>query len=277
MFILPALLLLASAGLVRLPGRVIGIVVALAPLIAASAVGISDWYNRPSLEDYRGATSYLLEHERAGDHVIYYPYFIASAFAHYAAQAAESLPTEVEPGTQPPRIWLAVRFGDLPEQVSQPLADAYAPAPGSVFFPGGPEMTLYQAKSSLTSPQKGGFESRAREASRTGVQGQCDGDPNCDAYGVERCSRPSGQLDQVRCQVFLSGTDDRGDWRCTWVDLWSNERPSQRLRVEPVGIRRLAPVVEPVGVRRHARLPSSGLSGPFLMPEEGLEPPTRGL
>ena len=34
----------------------------------------------------------------------------------------------------------------------------------------------------------------------------------------------------MRCEVFLSGTDDRGDWRCTWVDLWSNERPSQRLR-----------------------------------------------
>ena len=145
-FILPALLLLASAGLVRLPGRVTGIV-PLGVLIAASAVGISDWYREPSLEDYRGATRFILKHERPGDQVIYYPFYISSAFDYYETQDGGSLPSEAEPAAHPPRIWLAVRFGDPPPQISQSLAGAYKPvAARSHAFPN-PVVTLYQARS----------------------------------------------------------------------------------------------------------------------------------
>jgi mannosyltransferase len=149
---LPALLLLAAAGLVRLPGRALGIV-ALGLLVAASAVGIRDWYTRPSVEDYRAATRYILENERPGDKVIYDPSYISDPFGYYEARAGRTGPSEFEPseftlGTRPPRIWVVERYGDPPEAITQPLAGAYAPAATtSSSFPN-PVVTLYQEKSS---------------------------------------------------------------------------------------------------------------------------------
>jgi mannosyltransferase len=150
--VLPALLLLAAAGLVRLPGRAVGIGV-LGLLIVASALGISDWYTRPGQENYRGATRYVLEHQRPGDKIIYDPFFISSPFSYYEARAGESGPDEVESGTRPPRIWVAVRYGDPSEEIKQSLAGTYTPvASTSSSFPN-PVVTLYQARS--TAPPTG--------------------------------------------------------------------------------------------------------------------------
>jgi mannosyltransferase len=142
--VLPALLLLAAAGLVRLPGRAIGVGV-LGVLVAASAVGISDWYRRPSFEDYRGATRYILGHQRAGDQIIYDPSYIDQGFAYYQARAGRSGPSEGVPGTRPPRMWLVERFGDPSPQIEQSIAGAYAPVT-SQSFPS-PVVTLYRARS----------------------------------------------------------------------------------------------------------------------------------
>jgi len=70
--VLPAFLLIAAVGIVRLPRRAAS-VLALGALVALSAAGVRDWYTHPSLENYRGATRYIVRFERAGDGIIYYP------------------------------------------------------------------------------------------------------------------------------------------------------------------------------------------------------------
>jgi mannosyltransferase len=146
--VLPALLLLAAAGLVRLPGRLIGLGV-LGLLIAASAVGISDWYRRPSLEDYRAATRYILEHQHPGDMIIYDPLYISDPFHYYQARASRSGPGELEFGARPPRIWVAERFGDPPQEIQQSLPGPYTPVAKSSSFTN-PVVTLYQANAPST-------------------------------------------------------------------------------------------------------------------------------
>lgn len=133
--ILPAWLLLAGAGAVRLPGSAVswgslGLVVALL------VVGLVDWYRQPGAENYRGAARFLLAHARGGDAVFYDPSYAAYPFTHYEALAHAigppvlgTLPTQPSAG-RPSRLWLVFRDSDVPlaqqTQVKRSLAAGYA-------------------------------------------------------------------------------------------------------------------------------------------------------
>jgi hypothetical protein len=121
--VLPALLLLAAVGIVKLPRRAAGAAV-LGLLVVLSAVGIRSWYTHPSLEDFRGATNYVLADARHGDGIIYYPAGTlagpTSGIAYYEARAGVRGPKPVRfrlgrgPLAAPARIWLVIRDSDVP-------------------------------------------------------------------------------------------------------------------------------------------------------------------
>jgi mannosyltransferase len=128
--VLPAFVLLASAGVARLPRREASWAAAAA-LVVLSAIGVRNWYDRPSLEDYRAATHDVLANERPGDGVVYYPAGTlqgpTSGFAYYEARAGVGGPAPLAfrfsegPQPRPPRIWLVTRQSDTPAQVQRKL------------------------------------------------------------------------------------------------------------------------------------------------------------
>ena len=117
--VLPALLLLAALGLVRLPTLATRTLV-LAVLIALSAFGITKWYEQPGIEDFRGAAYYVFEHKRPGDTVVYYPTYTADGIDYYDQLARFAGPTPISlalghaPPAALPRIWLVVREINTP-------------------------------------------------------------------------------------------------------------------------------------------------------------------
>jgi hypothetical protein len=153
--VLPAFLLLAAVGLVRLPGRATGIIV-LGLLAVVSGVRISNWYKQPSLENYRDATRYILGHEGPGDGIISYPSLTLAGFVYYEALARSNGPTVVpfqlgHPlAMHPPRIWLLRRTADpavtprAATQVAQSLTGTYERVGVQRF--GGVAATLYRAR-----------------------------------------------------------------------------------------------------------------------------------
>jgi mannosyltransferase len=120
--VLPAFLLLAAVGVAKLRRRAAALIV-LALLVALSALGIDHWYTHHSLEDFRGATRYILKNERRDDGIVYYPPGTlggpASGIAYYEALAGTSGPTPVQfqlgraPLARTPRIWLVMRNPDV--------------------------------------------------------------------------------------------------------------------------------------------------------------------
>ena len=128
--VLPAFVLLASAGAAKLPRREASWAAAAA-LVVLSAIGVRDWYDRPSLEDYRAATRDVLANERPGDGVVYYPAGTVqgptSGFAYYEARAGVRGPAPLAfgfttgPQPRPPRIWLVTRQSDTRAQVQRKL------------------------------------------------------------------------------------------------------------------------------------------------------------
>jgi mannosyltransferase len=123
--VLPALVLLAGLGLARAPWRTPRAIV-LAVLVVLSATQLRDGYTRPGPENYRGATRYILQSERRGDGIVYYPAGTlagpTSGIAYYAALAGVTGPSPVRfqlgraPLEHPPRIWLVMRDSDVPTQ-----------------------------------------------------------------------------------------------------------------------------------------------------------------
>jgi mannosyltransferase len=132
--VLPAFLLLAAAGLAKLPGRATGMAV-VGVLVVLSGMGISDWYNQPGAENYRTATRYIVRHRGPDDGIIYYPRFVATGTAYYEARAGADGPRVIgfqfgqSPAVRQPRIWLVIRNSDVParrrSQVEQLMATAY--------------------------------------------------------------------------------------------------------------------------------------------------------
>ena len=122
--VLPPFLLLAAAGVARLPRRAAQAIV-LGPLVVLSAVGVRHWYAAPATENYRGAARYILSNERRGDGVIYYPAgkvggkWVSPGFAYYDALDGRQGPTPVRfqlgqaQLARPPRIWLVLRNSDV--------------------------------------------------------------------------------------------------------------------------------------------------------------------
>ena len=128
--VLPAFVLLASAGLAKLPRREASWAAAAA-LVVLSAIGVRNWYDRPSLEDYRAATHAVLASERPSDGVVYYPAGTLrgpnSGFAYYEARAGVRGPAPLAfgfttgPQPRPPRVWLVTRRSDTTAHVQRKL------------------------------------------------------------------------------------------------------------------------------------------------------------
>jgi mannosyltransferase len=128
----PALALLAAAGLVRLPGWVAGTLV-LGGLVVVSADRVSHWYGQGSGEDYRAAARQIVRNMQATDQVVYSPASIVKPIAFYERRAAAPRPAA---GPYPPRIWLVVRDatpGKL-RQLEHSITGAYDRVPGQPSF-----------------------------------------------------------------------------------------------------------------------------------------------
>lgn len=137
--VLPPFLLLAAAGAARLPGRW-AVAAAIVLFAVPSAVGLRNWYRAPSLEDYRGATRLVIDHERSGDGAVLYPAGAlrgpTSGVAYYEARdgARGPRPVSVASATTagrggqslPARIWLVTRRSDTPPQLQQKLQNTLA-------------------------------------------------------------------------------------------------------------------------------------------------------
>jgi mannosyltransferase len=127
--VLPALMLLAGAGLARLPGRILG-VAALGALAFVSADRLSAWYSAPSEEDFRAATSYVLKTARAGDRLAAYPGFALRPIRYYEGRAAVPGPPVVEAPQTPAsgRLWLVMRESNTPPKTERELTAGVARA-----------------------------------------------------------------------------------------------------------------------------------------------------
>ena len=128
--VLPAFLLLAAVGVQRLPRRSFT-ALALALLLVCSAVGIRNWYRRPSQEDYRAATRQILEAARPGDGIIGYPAKTVSyGLAYYESLAHREGPAPVAfglrtgPSSRPPRLWLVMRDSDTSAAEQREVEDS---------------------------------------------------------------------------------------------------------------------------------------------------------
>jgi uncharacterized membrane protein len=79
--VVPALVLLAAAGVVRLGPR-LGALVLIA-LVAASALGVRDWYRAPSHEDWRAATRLADQAIAPGEPIVVEPWGGVFAVRYY--------------------------------------------------------------------------------------------------------------------------------------------------------------------------------------------------
>ncbi|MGZ4179806.1 MAG: glycosyltransferase family 39 protein [Solirubrobacteraceae bacterium] len=130
--VLPPFLLLPAAGVAKLPRRETSLLAVVA-LVVLSAIGVRNWYDRPSLEDYRAATHDVLANERPGDGVVYYPAGTlqgpTSGFVYYETRSGVRGPAPLGfafttgPQPRPPRIWLVTRQSDTPAQVQRKLQE----------------------------------------------------------------------------------------------------------------------------------------------------------
>jgi mannosyltransferase len=121
--VLPALLLLAAAGVAALPRKLAGIGVCCL-LVALALVYAKSWYEEPSIEGYRGAARYVLGSDRPGDGIVYYPELAlggpSQGFAYYEFRSHTQGPHRVrlqltaDSSARPRRFWLVIRNSDVP-------------------------------------------------------------------------------------------------------------------------------------------------------------------
>jgi mannosyltransferase len=134
--VLPALLLLAAAGVAALPRRIVG-VGACVLLVAVGLVYARSWYDEPSLEGYRGATGYVLGAAQPGDDIVYYPELAlggpSQGFAYYEFRSHTAGPRQIRlaltaaSSARPRRFWLVLRNSDAPRRRRREIEDGIAP------------------------------------------------------------------------------------------------------------------------------------------------------
>lgn len=83
--IVPGLALLAAVGIADLAdrGRRAGAAAVLAGLLVASAVGVTQTWGRPTLEDWRGAVAYVADNAAPGDVVVVVPSLAVHPVRYY--------------------------------------------------------------------------------------------------------------------------------------------------------------------------------------------------
>jgi mannosyltransferase len=89
---LPALVLLAGAGLARLHPVAGGLV--LVGLVAVSAVELVNWYGGEKQKDWRAASSFVLDDHREGDAVTFVRPHVRTSFEYYNRRAGDVVPPE---------------------------------------------------------------------------------------------------------------------------------------------------------------------------------------
>ncbi|MFZ2052217.1 MAG: glycosyltransferase family 39 protein [Solirubrobacteraceae bacterium] len=163
--VLPAFLLLAALGVAKLPavGMARGLpvaplsAIALVLLVALSTIGLRDWYDSSSVEDYRGLTRYILGHAQAGDGAIYYPaQTVSYGVSYYSELSGKMGPAQIAyrlgspPAAKPARLWLVVRdagaSSTVTENIKRSLSDTYEPQGETQPRFTGLDVLLYQRK-----------------------------------------------------------------------------------------------------------------------------------
>ena len=104
--VLPALVLLAGAGLARL--QAIPQALALLVVAALSVFGLLDWYGEEKQKDWRSASAFVLDGYQAGDAVSFVRPHVRTAFDYYNRRRAE--PVAATSILSPPAQW---GVGDL--------------------------------------------------------------------------------------------------------------------------------------------------------------------
>ncbi len=138
--VLPALLLLAAAGVAALGRKALGAAVC-ALLVALMLLYTGSWYREPSIEGYRGAAQYILAASHHSDRIVYYPelplggpaagvaYYETRAGSHAVQPARVRLASTL--ASPSARVWLVIRDSDVPvqrrEAVVRSLAGRYGP------------------------------------------------------------------------------------------------------------------------------------------------------
>jgi len=105
-FSLPALVLLAAAGIARLPRIAAGAV--LIGIVALSLQGDAAYYARDfdlQREDWRAATSYVLDHQQAGDGIVFHANQGRMPFDYYSGLWHRPDPTIYFPGGNGQVTW----------------------------------------------------------------------------------------------------------------------------------------------------------------------------
>lgn len=111
----PALVLLAAAGIAELRPRPIG-ALAVALMAMLSGWRVTEYYRREVSENWREATRFVLAEQQPGDAIVFFPPYAPAAFAYYVRRhgAAGRGPTDAgwRPSSGDPRVWLAIRASD---------------------------------------------------------------------------------------------------------------------------------------------------------------------
>ena len=112
---LPALILLAAAGVASTRPRSLKVGLLLT-LLAFSGATLASWYQRGGVEEWRGATTYIVDSEAPGDGVVDYPGFIETALLYYSRQLGRRLPERLArddhwaslSAVRNPRVWVVL-------------------------------------------------------------------------------------------------------------------------------------------------------------------------
>jgi mannosyltransferase len=151
---LPAFVLLAAAGLARLPSRPAAAVV-LGLIVVLSAGRLPHWYDFGSLEDYRAPGRYIAASMRPGDRIAYDPAYAGAGIEFYERAAGTSGPAVIHLRsgallpTRPGRLWLVIRGPQgTPEHAARlvsALGPGYRSASGRSWSGGRIQVLLYQS------------------------------------------------------------------------------------------------------------------------------------
>lgn len=113
---LPAVVLLGAAGFAALPDRRLG-PAALAVACGLSVPALLDYYARPSDEDWRRTTAYVLTGTLPGDGILFHAPYTWKPFAYYQGRL----------GARSPGAAARLRHSVTPEEVTADLLDGKRP------------------------------------------------------------------------------------------------------------------------------------------------------
>ncbi len=88
LLVAPGLILLMAAGVWAVPWRRAGVAL-LGLIVAVSLVATAFFYPRAAHDDFRAATSYVLDHAEPGDAIVFQPWFTRVTFTVYADRSPE--------------------------------------------------------------------------------------------------------------------------------------------------------------------------------------------